>query len=394
MRTSAKVAKAEELTQPDVRFRLLVENVRDHAIFMLDPRGRVRTWNPGAERITGFSTGDIVGRSFETLFASEDVEAGKPQAELKAAADVGTVEDEGWRLRKGEGRYWASEVVTAVRDARGDLLGFAKVIHDLTERRDTDARLRRTMEELQASNKELEAFSYSVSHDLRAPLRHISSYVTMLRRELGQQAGEAAQHNLTKIDASIQRANLLIDALMDLGRLSQERVRLEPVSLSAMVSELSKDLASREPSRRADVRIEKGVVALGDRVLLRAALTNLLNNAWKFTRTRSSAEISFGSETVDGIRAFFIRDNGVGFDMVQANRLFEPFKRCHSLSEYPGSGVGLAIVKRIVDKHGGRVWARAEADRGATFYFTLCARGAPASGEDALFREAGGGATP
>ncbi|OUL19269.1 GAF domain-containing protein [Nostoc sp. 106C] len=234
--------------------------------------------------------------------------------------------------------------------------------------------MQRAMIELQAVNKELEAFSYSVSHDLRAPLRSIDGFSQALLEDYQEQLDETGQNYLRRIRLATQRMGQLIDDLLNLSRLMRSEMQLEPVDLSLLAKVIYKELQESQPERQVDCVIQPGLIAQGDSRLLQMMLTNLLENAWKFTSKHTQAKIEFGTMPQEnGIPIYFIRDDGAGFDMAYANKLFGPFQRLHRIDEFPGTGIGLAIVQRIVHRHGGRVWAEGVVEQGATFYFTLVA---------------------
>ncbi len=227
--------------------------------------------------------------------------------------------------------------------------------------------------QLEAANKELEAFSYSVSHDLRAPLRGIDGFSKALLEDCGDKLDEVGKGYLERVRGSVARMGQLIDDLLKLSRISRAELSRRSVDLSAAAKELAAALQSlKEGADRAvTFIIQPGVVAQGDPRLVRVVLENLLNNAWKFTRKTSEARIEFGTLPGDGETAFFVRDNGAGFDMNYVGKLFGAFQRLHAPDEYEGTGIGLATVQRIVRRHGGRAWAEGQPGQGATFYFTL-----------------------
>jgi signal transduction histidine kinase len=226
-------------------------------------------------------------------------------------------------------------------------------------------------QQLAAMNKELETFSYSVSHDLRTPLRGIDGWSLALLEDYGGQLDERARGYLDRVRSETQRMGMLIDDLLQLSKVTRADMQRNPVDLAAIASSIAERLRETHPERRIEFRIAPGMTANGDEGLLRIALTNLLSNAVKFTGPRSEARVDFGQIRQNGESAFFIRDNGVGFDMTFANTLFGAFQRLHRASEFPGTGIGLATVQRVVRRHGGRVWAEAEVGKGATFYFTI-----------------------
>lgn len=225
--------------------------------------------------------------------------------------------------------------------------------------------------QLELANRELEAFSYSVSHDLRAPLRSMDGFSQALLEEYAGRLDAQGTDYLRRIRAASQRMAQLIDDLLELARLSRSEIRREPVDLSALARGVAADLQKAQPVRQVNFRIADGVIAEGDPRLLRVVLVNLLGNAWKFTANRSSATIEFSMNRSDGKPAYVVRDDGAGFDMAYAGRLFGAFQRLHGASEFEGTGIGLATVQRIIHRHGGRVWAEGEVGKGATFSFTL-----------------------
>jgi light-regulated signal transduction histidine kinase (bacteriophytochrome) len=225
--------------------------------------------------------------------------------------------------------------------------------------------------ELQAANRELESFSYSVSHDLRAPLRAIDGFSRILLEDYSNKLDADGKDSLTRIRVASQRMGQLIDDLLQLSRHTRSEMRRAPVDLSALARTVADELQKTEPARRVEFVIQPDLAAEADASLMRAVLENLLGNAWKFTGKQSAAKIEFGRTTREGVPAFFVRDNGAGFDMKYAGKLFGAFQRLHAVTEFPGTGVGLATVQRVIHRHGGRVWAESTPGHGATFYFTL-----------------------
>jgi light-regulated signal transduction histidine kinase (bacteriophytochrome) len=227
------------------------------------------------------------------------------------------------------------------------------------------------VERLQAANRELEAFSYSVSHDLRAPLRTISAFTQALAEDLRYQLDDKSRDHLRRVLAAASRMNDLIDALLELSQINRAQLGRHQVELSMLATSVLDELKRRDVSRKIVGRVEPGLLVDADARLLRILLENLIGNAIKFTALLPAAQIFVGSEQIDGETVYFVRDNGAGFDMQNAERLFEPFQRLHGEREFGGTGIGLATVRRIVERHGGRIWASAAPGQGATFYFTL-----------------------
>src|SRR5438876_1670054 len=231
--------------------------------------------------------------------------------------------------------------------------------------------LRRNAAELLAANNELDAFAYSVSHDLRAPLRSIDGFSQVLLEDYATQLGDGGRDSLQRVRAASQRMATLIDDLLKLARVTRAEMRTEPVDLSAMARDIVVDIQRAAPDRPVEFAITPGLEAQGDSRLLRVVLDNLLRNGWKYSSKRPQARVEFNALEENGERVFVVKDNGAGFDMRYADKLFGVFQRLHSAAEFEGTGVGLATVRRIITRHGGRIWAEGAVDRGATFYFTL-----------------------
>jgi two-component system sensor histidine kinase/response regulator len=232
-------------------------------------------------------------------------------------------------------------------------------------------RLREHAAELEAANKDLEAFSFSVSHDLRAPLRSIDGCCQIIEEELGEKLDESGRRLFRAARDSTRQMARLIDDLLGFARLGKQPLSKEPVIVSALVQEVVVELRKQDVKRRIDVRVTELPDCVGDPALLRQVFVNLLSNAFKFTGKKEEALVEVGCDLATGENIYFIRDNGAGFDMRHSHRLFDPFRRLHSAREFEGSGVGLSIVHRVIRRHGGRIWAEAEVDKGATFYFAL-----------------------
>jgi light-regulated signal transduction histidine kinase (bacteriophytochrome) len=242
---------------------------------------------------------------------------------------------------------------------------------DITERKAAEDELKQRTIDLEASNKELEAFSYSVSHDLRAPLRSITGFSNVLLEDYVDELDNEGKSYLKKISDSGELMGHLMDDLLKLSRVTRGDLTMEKFDVSTMAQKIINDLAKDEPKRNVKVTIAPNMSAIGDKNLLGLVLQNLLGNAWKYTSKTAEPRIEIGIVEQTGKQAYFVRDNGVGFDMTYANKLFQPFQRLHKATEFAGTGIGLATVQRIIRRHGGEVWAEAKVGEGATFYFTL-----------------------
>jgi PAS domain S-box-containing protein len=368
----------EALQANDEKLRLLIRGVKDYAILMLDTEGRITTWSEAAERIKGYRAEDIIGQHFSRFYTPEDVANDKPAMELKIAAAEGRFEEEGWRVKKDGSLFWANVVITPLRDKIGRLRGFGKVTRDITERKRSGEELERQRNELAGSNaelravnKELESFSYSVSHDLRAPLRHIDGFARILKEEHASSLSEEALRYLDRVLEAANHMGRLIDDLLNLARIGRKEMVRLPVKLDELARQAMADLPPGALDRQVEWRIEPLPEASCDPGLLKLVLVNLLSNALKFTQTRQLAVIEIGAQKMGNVTAFFVRDNGVGFDPKYADKLFGVFQRLHRQEDFPGTGVGLATVQRIIHRHGGEVWAESQPGQGAAFFFTL-----------------------
>ena len=368
---------AEEDTKKlNEELKWLVDGVRDCAIVMLDPQGLVRGWNAGAERMKGYTATEILGTNFSCFFLPEDIVAGVPQRDLERAALTGRIEDEGWRVRKDGSRFLANVIITALRDDNGGLRGFAKIIRDVTEKKQAEEGQRQLNQEqalrsqLEASNKELEAFTYSVSHDLRAPLRSVDSFSRIVLEDYGPTLGDEGNRLLGIVRSEAQRMGCLIDDLLRFSRIG----RSEMVNAECDMAEIvGHTLASFDSKVMGGVSIELKVIppAFGDLAMLRQVWFNLVSNAVKFSSKTVGPTIEIGGTSGTDASTYYIKDNGAGFDPRFAKKLFGVFQRLHSEQEFEGTGVGLAIVQRTIHRHGGSVWAEGKVGEGATFYFTL-----------------------
>ena len=364
--------RAEDaLKQSEESLRMIISNIKDYSVITLDPQGMVTGWNGAAERTTGYRNDEILGKHLSIFYTPEDVAIGKPTTELETATKSGRFEDDGWRVRKDGSQFWANAVVTPLQDQAGRVRGFLKITRDTTEKRKAEQELIRRSAELEAANKELESFSYSVSHDLRAPLRGIDGFSQALEEDYAGSLDSTGKNYLKRIRTGVRRMGVLIDDLLNLARVTRAEMHHDKIDLSKMAADIVRDLQTAEPERRVSVKVAKGLAANGDTPLVRVALQNLLGNAWKFTSKRPDAKIEFGVLNCNGNRAYYVRDNGAGFDQTYANRLFGAFQRLHAMQEFPGTGIGLATVQRIVHRHGGEVWAEGAVNQGATVYFTL-----------------------
>lgn len=314
--------------------------------------GVIRSWNDGAERLFGHAAAEVLGQPLTVLGSTEDAALIARVAKGEQVAPVDAV-----RRHKGGAELDVSLTISPIRDARGALVGASIAARDISARKLAEA--------------ELEAFNYSVAHDLRSPLRAIDGFASVLARDHAASLNEGGLRHLQRVREAARRMGQLIDGLLALGQLTRVGLRTQQVDLSQLARAALERLRESQPGRAVDVVVADGVIVRGDETLLGAVVENLLGNAWKFTRDIPHARIEFGAAEEAGRTVYFVRDNGAGFDMAYASKLFGVFQRLHRQNEFEGTGVGLATVQRIVRRHGGTIWADAKVGEGACFRFTL-----------------------
>jgi PAS domain S-box-containing protein len=364
-----------------LRFRAAMDATAD-AVYLTDRASlRFIDVNAAACRMQNRTREELLALGPEWVLSTSREELARAYDAVIAAGEATAPVEMLRRRRDGDGsQFWVELERRAQRSGEGWTI--VTVVRDITERKRQEFELRRLNEELErrvaertfaleVANKELEAFSYSVSHDLRAPLRAIHGFSRLVEEQYASQIDEEGRDMLRRVCAGAEKMGLLIDDLLRLSRISRQAMRVEPVDLSALAREVVDELHAGEPARRVEWVIAPQVSAEGDPGLLRVVLQNLIGNAWKYSSRRDAARIEFGLGESSGRRAYFVRDNGVGFDMADATKLFGAFQRLHSAAEFPGSGIGLATVARILHRHGGSAWAEARVGEGATFYFSL-----------------------
>jgi PAS domain S-box-containing protein len=365
--TERRQAEAERRAQEE-RFRALARATSD-AIVTADQRGTITYANHATAALFGRPAVDLVGEPLTSLMPERMRDAhrhglGRYLATGDSQILGRTVELPALR---SDGTELVAEMSIASWTVGGEV-SFAAIIRDISDRQRIAAVLEQRTRQLEASNRELEAFSYSVAHDLRAPLRAVGGFAQILREDHSEQIDPRAVDYLTRIQANVARMAALIEALLGLSRVSRSELEVQRVDLSALARSVVAQLAVTDPQRAVAAEVADGLLANADARLARTVLENLIGNAWKFTARSPAPRIAIGSS--DG-RTFFVRDNGAGFDAAKAGKLFTPFERLHSADQFPGTGIGLATVQRIVLRHGGRIWAEATIDAGATFFFTL-----------------------
>jgi PAS domain S-box-containing protein len=348
---------------------------------VLDEQGIIRFTNPAIDAMFGYQVGELIGKHVSMLHAGTEVERAHLvtsfMAELRGR---GAWQGEFQNRRKDGSLFYTRARIATLHQPTGVL--WVTVQEDITERKraeeeiqklnsDLERRVAERTASLEAANKELESFSYSVSHDLRGPLRAIGGFSQVLLADYADRFDDRGKDYLRRVHAASGRMAELIEALLSLARISRNGIVKQRLDLTALAWSISAELQKADPTRNVALTIQDSLTAEGDPRLIRVVLENLLGNAWKFTAKRSNATIEFGRTERDGKPVFFVRDNGVGFDMAYSQKLFGAFQRLHGHDEFEGTGIGLATVQRIIHRHGGRIWAEAKAGKGATFYFAI-----------------------
>jgi PAS domain S-box-containing protein len=346
----------------------IIDQIHD-SVVSTDLDGVVTSWNKGAERLFGYSAREAKGRHISFVYPEEQHEFLQQQV-ITPLKDRGEHETEVVMRRKDGTDFHAQLSLSMLLGEEGSPVGMTGYSIDISRRKEAEAALRKQTKILESANRELEAFSYSVSHDLRSPLRAVDGFSQLLLEDYAANLDDTGKDYLNRVRKGAQRMASLIDDLLELSRVSRQDLRRDMVDLSGLAHSIVGKLRESEPDRSVSVVIEPGLKARCDMRLIEMALANLFGNAWKYTSRVAKAEIEFGLQRTGAESVYYLRDNGAGFDMDYADKLFGTFQRLHG-SEFEGTGIGLATVQRIIKRHGGRVWGEGEKDRGASFYFTL-----------------------
>ena len=370
---------ADALRESDLRYRDLFQ-VNPHPMWVCDAQTlRILMVNDAALAHYGYGEDEFLAMTIGDICPSEDLP--KLRKLFAVPAAQGTNGAGTCRHRKRDGTLIDVEISSRALKF-GEPRAIVVLAHDITERKrhqdevlrlnnELERRVQERTRALEMANRELESFAYSVSHDLRTPLRAINGFSRLIEEDHAGNMEEQGRALLQRVGAAARRMGELIEDLLKLSRISRQEIRIGPIDLSALARAVVEELQAAEPGRQADWVIASGVQAAGDAGLLRVTLQNLIGNAWKYSSNRDITRIEFGVVEKDGRPVYFVRDNGAGFDMAYSERLFGAFQRLHSPEEFPGTGIGLATVARIVHRHGGEVWAEGKVNEGATFYFSL-----------------------
>ncbi|HYX36589.1 MAG TPA: PAS domain-containing protein [Oligoflexus sp.] len=367
--------------QSQLNFTDALTNSLGEGICAFDRSGKVIFVNPAATRLMGWEHEEFIGKELADVFNTGAGHDPSPEVWNAILNEERTVEGENIFIRK-DGSSFPVSYVAAPFIEKNVVQGVVVTLRDITETRRIQDELRRSREELErrvvertvnltAANQELEAFSYSVSHDLRSPLRSIDGFSQALLEDYMDILDTEGQDNLHRIRSASQKMGRIIDDLLNLSKLTRTQMRRERVPLSEMVHKIVEEFKSTDKDRHVTMTVQDNLYVVGDTSLIRIAIENLLSNAWKFTSKKAVGQIDFGAESLDGETVFYIKDNGAGFNMEYGSKLFGAFQRLHQAHEFSGTGIGLATVRRIIHRHGGRIWAESQVDQGAKFLFTL-----------------------
>jgi PAS domain S-box-containing protein len=379
-----KYSKGATAAQSEMLLTKMFEEIQDYAIILLDRDGIVIHWNSGAENIKGYTEDEIVGHHFEIFYPRHDQEAGVPDKLLEEAARSGRAIYEGWRQRKDKTQFWGSIVLTALHNEFGEVIGFSKLTRDLTERKSAEEVLKAKNVELERINQELTSFAYVASHDLQEPLRKIQTFLSRIEEMEKDNLSERSLDYFKRVQSASVRMQMLIQDLLTYSRTSTDQRKPESVDLNELLDTVKKELSDTIREKNAAIESSKLPVISAVRFQMNQLFTNLISNSLKFSTPDVPPRIVIRSEMVtpevakdEGAHAFVkhhhisIEDNGIGFEPEYNEKVFELFQRLHGRSEYSGTGIGLAICKKIVENHGGIITASGKKEGGATFHIFL-----------------------
>ncbi|MBV9962767.1 MAG: PAS domain-containing protein [Parafilimonas sp.] len=380
-------AMNDRVRKNELQHQRMINEVEDYAILMMDKEGIIKNWNKGAEKIKGYLANEIIGKSFKIFYRKEDQESKLPESLIAHAAKVGKASHEGWRVRKDGSTFWGSVVISAIHDDDNNLIGFTKVTRNLTEKKLAEDRLRdyahrieKHNEELQRINKDLDSFTYMASHDLQEPLRKIRTFCNIIQSKSSESLSADISVYFERIVNSVTRMQTLIDSLLNYSRATSKEINLRPVKLNSIIEEVKKDFSEIIEEKHVKILYTDLPVIKAEPLQMGQLFSNLIENAIKYKREDVPPEIKINFTTVykkdedDNDRKFYrvtVSDNGIGFEQKYAENVFKLFQRLHGRNEYSGTGIGLAICKKIVENHKGTITATSEPGNGSVFIIEL-----------------------
>jgi PAS domain S-box-containing protein len=363
--------------EAELRYRMLIEGVTDYAIYSLDRHGNITSWNSGAQRIKKYTAEEIIGKHFSQFYTKEDAAAGLPAKVLATAATTGHFEGEGWRVRKDGSRFWSSVVITPLRDEDGEIMGYSKITRDVTDRMELLQEIQHHADELELrvaererTNAELEAFSYSVSHDLRSPIRAIEGFTDIVLTDFGAQLPAQVVELLQNVFESATRMNRLVEDLLNYGRLGRIEIESAPVNIAEALK-AAKGQITEELRNQVKISVDPGLKVSANMAMLTQTLFNLINNGLKFYPPGQTPHVEVTGRRDGRNIVIEVCDEGIGIAPQHQERIFQVFERLHTAEAYPGTGIGLAIVKRAISRIGGKVWVESAPGKGSRFYISL-----------------------
>ncbi len=381
--TMALREEQEMLRLSEERFRLFLERAQEYAIMLLDTEGRISSWNPGAERLFGYTDSEILGKSGSIIFTPEDIAAKAPEKELATAREHGQALDERWHVRKDGSRFFASGTLISLRMENAHHHGYVKILRDMTARKESEEAIRKLNLQLEERvrartaavaelNAQMETFTYTIVHDLRAPLRAMHGFSTALMDDYGPQLDSTARDFLQRITGAAERMDALIHDLLDFSLITRADIKFSPVSLETVARAALTSLKEQIVEKQAHVQIiEPLPEVIGEFKILERVLYNFLSNCLKFARPGVPPEISVFAELHGDRVRLSVRDNGIGIHTEHQQRVFRIFEQLHGYNAYPGTGMGLAVVKKSIERLGGTVGVESEVGVGSTFWFEL-----------------------
>lgn len=377
----------EEIKYKELQHQRMISEVEDYAIILMDKEGFIQNWNRGAEKIKGYAASDIIGKNFRIFYRKKDVESKLPDSLLKEATEKGRAQHEGWRIRKDGSAFWGNVVITALHDENKNLIGFSKVTRNLTEKKLAEDKLKayaseieKHNEELQRINKELDSFTYMASHDLQEPLRKIRTFCNIILNRSEESLQGDIKNYFDRIIISVNRMQTLIDSLLNYSRAATAEIVLQPVDLNSIIDDVKKDLAEIIEEKNVTITCSGLPMLKVEPLQFHQLFFNLVENAIKYRQDDLPPEISIDAKTfwkenpnAEKIKFYHItiKDNGIGFEQQYADNIFKLFQRLHGRSEYSGTGIGLAICKKIVENHKGTINAIGEPGKGSAFIIEL-----------------------
>jgi PAS domain S-box-containing protein len=380
-RTQKLQERNAQLQRSEERYHKMVDEVQDYAIILMDSFGLIQNWNRGAQKIKGYRESDIIGKHFRIFYLPEDQQTKLPEKLIKDASDTGRAMHEGWRVRKDGSKFWGSITITALHNSKNDIIGFSKVTRDLTQKKEAEDKLLQYTAELEMQNRELEQFAYVASHDLQEPLRKIRTFTEIIQKNINNEA--AVKKYFERIDASAERMSDLIKSVLNFSRLSRGESQLVDVNLSEIVRHVCTDFELLIQDRNATIELESLPVVKAVQLQMTQLFSNLIGNALKFNNKPPFVTVKSKIVSSDQIinkpnflndysyHEISVSDNGIGFDERYEKQIFTMFQRLHGKHEYAGTGIGLALCKKIVENHNGFITAKSELGKGSTFFVYL-----------------------